>query len=93
MRYGFDQLLSYLKRASCLVLSPKLYKVELSQFAHWIFLLTAPLVAPFDNLHPPLPYDYYSIDVSTLVAILVYIVLAMIVLWFLRIFATWSRDY
>lgn len=25
----FDQLLSYLKRFSCLVLSPKLYKVEL----------------------------------------------------------------
>ena len=69
------------------------FRISLSQFAHWIFLLTAPLVAPFDNLHPPLPYDYYSIDVSTLVAILVYIVLAMIVLWFLRIFATWSRDY
>jgi uncharacterized protein YggT (Ycf19 family) len=69
------------------------FRISLSQFAHWIFLLTAPLVAPFDNLHPPLHYNGYSIDVSTLVAILVYIVLAMIVLWFLRIFATWSRDY
>jgi hypothetical protein len=29
VRYGFDQLLSYLKRVSCLVLSPKMYKVKL----------------------------------------------------------------
>ena len=69
------------------------FRITLSLFAHLVFLLTAPLVVPFDNLHPPFPYDGYSIDVSTLVAILVYIVLAMIVLWFLRILATRSRDF
>jgi len=69
------------------------FRITLSLFAHLVFLLTVPLVAPFDNLHTPLPYDGYSIDISTLVAILVYTVLAMIVLWFLRILATRSRDF
>ncbi len=63
-----------------------------SQFTYWVFWLSGPLVAPFNNLHAPLPYNGYSIDVSTLVAMLVYIVLAMIVRWFLRILATWPRD-
>jgi len=69
------------------------FRITLSLFAHWVFRLTAPLVAPFDNLHPPIPYNGYSIDVSTLVAMLVFIVLAMIVCRFLRILATRSRDY
>ena len=64
-----------------------------SQFTYWVFQFSEPLVAPFNNLHPPLPYNGYSIDISTLVAMLVYIVLAMIVLRFLRILATRPRDY
>ncbi len=56
-----------------------------SPFSYWVFLLSAPLVAPFENLLPTLPYNGYTIDVSTLIAILVYALGITIIRRFLKI--------
>jgi|SRR6516164_3479403 uncharacterized protein YggT (Ycf19 family) len=54
-------------------------------FSYWVFYLSTPLVIPFQNI-PPLPYDKgFIIDVSTLVAILVYAVGITLVRQFLKI--------
>src|SRR5947209_20107319 len=56
-----------------------------SQFSYWVFLLSNPLVAPFENLLPSLPYKGYTIDVSTLIAILGYALGVTIVRQFLKL--------
>ena len=68
-----------------------LYGLTISLFAHWVFLLSAPLAAPFDGLLPTLSYDGYSIDTSTLVAIVVYTVMVVFVNLFLKVLA--PGDY
>ena len=55
-------------------------------FSHWVFFLSAPLVVPFQNI-PTLPYNNYTIDVSTLIAILVYAIGITIVRQFLKVLA------
>lgn len=56
-----------------------------SLFSRWVFLLSTPLVIPFQNLLPSLPYNGYTIDVSTLIAILVYAIGITIVRQFLKV--------
>jgi len=63
------------------------FGLTLSDFVHWVFLLSAPLVAPFEHLLPRLPYNGYTIDISTLIAIVVYTLAVTIVRQFLRILA------
>jgi uncharacterized protein YggT (Ycf19 family) len=53
-------------------------------FSYWVFFLSAPLVVPFQNISP-LPYNSYTIDVSTLIAILVYAIGITIVRQFLKV--------
>jgi uncharacterized protein YggT (Ycf19 family) len=54
-------------------------------FSHWIFLLSTPMVVPFQNMLPPLPYNSYTIDVSTLIAILAYAIGITIIRQFLKV--------
>jgi uncharacterized protein YggT (Ycf19 family) len=61
------------------------FHLTTSQFSYWVFLLSTPLVAPFENLLPPLPYKGYTIDVSTLIAILGYALAVTIVRQFLKL--------
>ena len=61
------------------------FGLTLSEFVYWVFFVTTPLVAPFEHLLPTLPYDGYSIDPSTLVAILVYALTVTIVRQFLKV--------
>jgi uncharacterized protein YggT (Ycf19 family) len=61
------------------------FGLTLSDFVHWVFWLTAPPVAPFENLLPTLPYDGYSIDPPTLIAIVIYTLAVTIVRQFLKI--------
>ena len=61
------------------------FGLTLSDFVYWVFFVTTPLVAPFEHLLPTLPYDGYSIDPSTLVAILVYALTVTIVRQFLKV--------
>ena len=53
-------------------------------FSHWVFFLSAPLIVPFQNI-PSLPYNGYTIDVSTLIAILVYAIGIALVRQFLKV--------
>ena len=61
------------------------FGLTLSDFVYWVFYITGPLVAPFEHLLPRLPYDGYSIDGSTLVAILVYALMVTFVRQFLKV--------
>jgi uncharacterized protein YggT (Ycf19 family) len=54
-------------------------------FSYWVFFLSAPMVAPFGNLVPSLPYNGYTIDTSTLIAILAYALGVTIIRHFLKI--------
>ena len=63
------------------------FSISQSQFASWIFLLSAPVVAPFNGLLPSLTYAGYSIDVSTLIAIIVYALAVTIARQFLKVLA------
>ena len=56
-----------------------------SSFSYWVYYLSAPLVAPFANLLPALPYNGFSIDVSTLIAIVAYALGVTIVRQFLKV--------
>jgi uncharacterized protein YggT (Ycf19 family) len=56
-------------------------------FSYWVFLLSTPLVSPFQNMPPALHYDGYLIEVSTLIAILVYATGITIVRQFLKVLA------
>jgi uncharacterized protein YggT (Ycf19 family) len=55
-------------------------------FSHWVFLLSTPLVVPFQNI-PPLLFNGYILDVSTLIAILVYAIGITVVRQFLKMLA------
>lgn len=54
-------------------------------FSYWVFFLSTPLVTPFENLLPSLPYEHYTIEVSTLIAIIVYALATTIIRQFLKI--------
>lgn len=56
-------------------------------FSHWVFLLSSPLVVPFQNMLPVLSLNGYIIDVSMLIAILVYAIGITVVRQFLRVLA------
>jgi len=60
-----------------------------SAFVYWVFFLSTPLVAPFENLFPTLPYNGYSIDDSILIAIVAYALGVTIVRQFLKVLAAW----
>ncbi len=64
------------------------FSLSLSDFAHWVFLLSTPLVAPFEHLVPALPYDGYIIDISTLISIVAYAMAVTIVRQFLKLLIT-----
>ena len=55
-------------------------------FTYWVFFLSTPLVTPFQNILPkPLPYNGYSIEVTTLIAILAYAIGITIIRQFLKV--------
>jgi uncharacterized protein YggT (Ycf19 family) len=58
-------------------------------FSHWVFFLSTPLVTPFENLLPSLPYDSYTIEVPVLIAILAYALATTIIRKFLKILLAW----
>lgn len=58
-------------------------------FSYWVFFLSTPLVAPFENLLPSLPYYSYTIEVPVLIAILVYALATTIIRQFLKILVAW----
>ncbi len=63
------------------------FEITTSVFTDWIHLLTAPLVYPFENLAPAIPWNGFSIDVTTLIAIVVWTVAIVIVRQFIHLLA------
>ncbi len=63
------------------------FEITTSVFTGWVKLLTAPIVYPFENLVPAIPWNGFSIDVTTLVAIVVWTVAVVIVRQFIRLLA------
>jgi uncharacterized protein YggT (Ycf19 family) len=61
------------------------FEITTSVFTGWVHLLTNPLVYPFENLVPSLPFNGFSIDVTTLVAIVIWTIAVLLVRQFLRI--------
>ncbi|HET9922254.1 MAG TPA: hypothetical protein VFQ30_20655 [Ktedonobacteraceae bacterium] len=61
------------------------FGLKLSLFSQWVFQLSAPLVLPFNNLLPALPFQGYTLDVSTLIAIIVYALAVTLVRQFLKV--------
>jgi uncharacterized protein YggT (Ycf19 family) len=64
------------------------FGLKSSLFSEWVFQISAPLVLPFNNLLPALPFNGYTIDVSTLIAIIVYALAVTIVRQFLKLLVT-----
>ncbi len=56
-----------------------------SSFSYWVFFLSTPLIVPFKNLFPTLPFNGYIIEVSTLIAILAYTLGITIIRQFLKV--------
>lgn len=65
-----------------------MFAITHSLFAQWVFYAASPLMYPFNNLIPPFLYNSYLIDISTLVAMAVYMAAALIMRRFLRILVT-----
>ena len=57
-------------------------------FAQGAFLISDPLIAPFDHLFPLVPYQGYSIDVTTLVSMGIYIISTILLRSFLKLLVT-----
>ena len=64
------------------------FEITTSVFTGWVSTLTAPLVYPFENLAPALLYKGFSIDVTTLVAIVVWTIAVLIVRRFINLLAS-----
>jgi YGGT family len=56
-----------------------------SLFSRWFFILTAPLLMPFNNFLPIFPYRGLIVDLSTLAAMVVYLLAVTIVRLFLKV--------
>ena len=61
------------------------FEITTSVFTSWISTLTAPIVYPFVGLVPAIPYKGFSIDVTTLVAIVVWTIAVLILRQFFRV--------
>ena len=60
-------------------------------FTQCIFFLSEPLIVPFDHLFTPLPYQGYSIDITTMLTMVVYTVSVIIVRQFLKLLVSRPR--
>ncbi len=61
------------------------FGITTSVFTGWVDTLTAPLVYPFVNLSPAIPWNGFSIDVTTFVAIVTWTIAVLIVRQFFRL--------
>lgn len=64
----------------------RFFDITTSLFARWIYKLSTPLILPFNNLAPTLPYGTYHIETFTLVAIVVYCIVRVLIGKFLWLF-------
>ena len=67
------------------------FSLTTSLFSHWVYIASAPLIFPFNNMLPVVPYGEFRIESSTLVAMAVYLVAGIILRRFLRLLITRPR--
>jgi hypothetical protein len=84
-----NQLLNLLLVTLILLLAARfvlvLFGITTSMFTQWVYELSGPLVLPFDNIVPTILYSGYHIEVSTLIAVMIYCIIRLILSGFLRI--------
>lgn len=62
--------------------------MNVNLFTQTISLISDPLIAPFDHLFPLVPYQGYTIDVTTLVSMGIYVISTMLMRSFLKLLVT-----
>jgi uncharacterized protein YggT (Ycf19 family) len=62
-----------------------------SPFVQWIYDMTAPLLAPFENLFPSATLEGFVFDFTTLFALLVYVFAGYLLLQIIAYF-TYAAD-
>lgn len=84
-----NQLLAFALMLLLLLLSTRFllifFVLTKSLFVYWVLALSAPFVGPFENMAPPLAYQGFRIDISTLIAIFTYILGVIIIRKFLKV--------
>ena len=61
------------------------FGITTSIFTSWVYLITNPIVYPFENLVAPIPYNGFNIDVTTIIAAVASTIVFFIVRRLLRI--------
>ena len=61
------------------------FQITTSIFTAWVYQVTGPLVYLFTNLVAPIPYNSFVIDVTTIIAAVVWLVVALVIRRFLAI--------
>jgi hypothetical protein len=64
------------------------FSLTTSLFSQWVYMLSAPLIIPFNNMLPVVPYGEFHIEASTLFAMAVYLVAGIIIHRFLKLLIT-----
>ena len=85
---GFALLILFLILLTRFLLHLFTITTDVNLFTQGVFLISDPLIAPFDYLFPSLPYQGYSIDVTTLVSMGIYVIGTVLVRRFLKLLVT-----
>ena len=68
-----------------------LFALKSSLFAQWMYWLSAPLSLPFNHFLPTMTYNGYFIDLSTVAAIVAYMIAVTLLRRFLKLFLPRNR--
>ncbi len=78
-----NQLLTFALNVLLLILFIRLlligFRLTTSLFTGWIYRLTTPFIIPFENFMPALHYGGFVIDLSTIAAMIAYVILVILV--------------
>lgn len=78
-----DQLLTFALNILLLILLIRFlligFGLTTSLFTHWIYVLSVPFIIPFVNFMPALHYGGFVIDLSTIAAMIAYVILVAVV--------------
>src|ERR1700730_18337412 len=78
-----NQLLTFVLNVLLLILLIRLILIGLglttSLFTHWIYVISVPFIIPFENFMPALHYGGFVIDLSTIAAMIAYVILVALV--------------
>ena len=61
---------------------------DVNLFTQGVFFVSDPLIAPFDHLFLAVPYQGYSIDITTLLSMGIYVIGVVLVRRFLKLLVT-----